>query len=140
MRTALWLLLFWLVTATVSAQQGKAVATVRELHDAMIKPASNAIFNVELDAPKNAAEWTAVRTAALTLAEAGNLLMLGSRAKHQGKWMTLSRQLVDAGGVALRAANARNLSAMRRASDRVVIVCETCHVRYLNQGPNVPIQ
>ena len=54
----------------------------------MIKPASNAIFNVELDAPKNAEEWTAVLRAAVTLLEAGNLLMPGSRAKDRGKWMT----------------------------------------------------
>ena len=139
MRTPRWLLVIcWLVTvtATVFAQQPavEPAATVRRLHDAMIKPASEAIFNVGRGAPKNNEEWTAVSRAAVTLAESGNLLMPGVRGKDRKKWIALSQQLVAAGRTARRAAEARNVRALIQASDRVVIVCETCHARYRNQG------
>ena len=140
MRTASRLLViswFLMVAATVVAQQPAVdlAATVRQLHDAMIKPASEAIFNVGRGAPKNDEEWTAVSRAAVTLAESGNLLTAGSRGKDRRKWIALSRQLVAAGRTARRAAEARNVNALMEASDRVVIVCETCHARYRNQGP-----
>lgn len=133
LKTAPWLLLTWLIAASVVAQQAgvKTVATVGQLHDAMIKPASDAIFNVELEAPKNAEEWSAVRSATVILAEAGNLLMLGSRARDRGEWMTLSRRLVDVGDMALRAAEASDPNALMQVGDEVVIVCKSCHVRYL---------
>ena len=131
------LAIVWLVGATVLAQQPavQPAATVRQLHDAMIKPASEAIFNVGRGAPKSVEEWTAVSRAGVTLAESGNLLMLGFRGKDRGRWMTLSRRLAAAGRTARRAAEARSVSALVRASDRVVIVCETCHAHYRNQEP-----
>jgi hypothetical protein len=143
MRTAPWLLvLFCPVTATVLAQQApiKPVATVQQLHDAMIKPASDAIFDVGRHAPENEKEWTAVKRASIILAESGNLLMLGSRAKHRSKWMMLSRQLVDEGSVAMSVADAKSPSALMETSDRIVIVCESCHARYRIQGSRMPIR
>jgi hypothetical protein len=63
------------------------VATVLELHETMISPASDVIFNVGLEPPKDDGAWKAVRNNALILAEAGNLLMTEGRAKDQGPWM-----------------------------------------------------
>src|SRR5215217_241045 len=70
--------------AAVDAQRSPAagirgVANVRELHDLLISPASDAVFNAAGDPPGDAKAWTAARDQALLLAESGNLLMVGTR-------------------------------------------------------------
>jgi hypothetical protein len=126
--------LIWLIAAAVSAQR-QTVEPIRQLHDAMIKPASDAIFNVAREAPKNADAWTAVADAGGTLAKSGQLMVLQAPARNRERWMTLSRELTLVGRTAQRTAQARNLEALMRVSDRVIIVCETCHARYRNQSP-----
>ena len=69
-------------------------------------------------------------TSALTLAEAGNLLMIGSRAKDQGDWMKAARGLIDSATVVFRAAEARNADALNEAGDRLVTACRNCHSQY----------
>ena len=127
----------WLITAAILARP-PAVApatTVKELHQTMIKPASEAIFNVGREVPKTDEEWTAIARAGVTLAESGRRLMPGSPVRNDRRWIHLSRQLAAAGRTATRAAAARNLTALTRASDRLVIVCETCHAPYRSQTP-----
>ena len=131
-----------LLLPAVAAQQSgiKPIASIRQLHDAMITPASDAIFNVGVAAPRNDQEWLAVQNAAVTLTESGNLLMLGSRARDRGRWMRMSRSMVDAGALALKAAEARNLNALMDACDRIVLACETCHEPYRDGGHKMPIK
>ena len=126
---------------TVAAQQPiTSVASVRQLHDAMIKPSSDALFNVAIEAPGGDEAWIVVRSAAVILTESGNLLMLRPPAKDRGLWMKRSRSLVDAGAMALKAADARDAEALNKASDRTVIVCESCHVIFRNQVRKVPVK
>ena len=96
----------------------------------MIEPASEVIFNIGREAPTNNEKWTAISSAGVTLVKSGNLLMRASPPKNRAKWITLSRQLVTAGRTARRAAEARNLGALMRTSDRLVLVCESCHAPY----------
>ena len=135
MRTApLLLSIACLMTATAVAQQppDESAATVRRLHETMMKPASDVIFNVGREAPKNNEDWIAISGAGVTLVSAGNLLMRASPPKDGAKWIALSRQLVTAGRAARKAAEARNVGALMRTSDRLILVCETCHARYRN--------
>jgi hypothetical protein len=118
----------------------KPVASVKQLMEATISPCAESIFEavgtivsaagVEEIAPKNEQEWAAVRNQALTLAESGNLLMMSSRAKDKGEWIRMSQALVDAGVVALKAAQAKNAAALFDAGAQVYAVCEQCHSRY----------
>ena len=136
-----------LTTASVTAQTPpqvatapiRAVATITQLHDVMIKPASDAIFNVARRAPADAGDWEALRRSAITLAETGNLLMLGSRARDRGRWMKLSRDLIDVSARAATAASARDLDLLLTTADSLVEVCESCHVRYRKQT-NTPLK
>jgi hypothetical protein len=141
MRAVVMVVLLLPVVAVATQQSGvRPVATIRQLHDAMITPASDAIFNIGLAAPKNDQEWLAVQNAAVTLTESGNLLMVGSRAKDRGRWMRMSRAMVDAGALALKAAEARNVGALMEASDRIVLACETCHEPYRDGGRKMPVK
>ena len=66
----------------------------------------------------------------MVLAESGNLLMLGDRAKGEGPWMIMSRALVEAGTAALEAAEAKDADAVFAVGEQIYNACETCHVLY----------
>ena len=115
MRTILYLVpasvILFFVAACAPQPTFKPVASVKQLMAATVVPSSEVLFEavgtvvsfsgVEEIAPKNDEEWTTVRNNALILAESGNLLMIGDRAKDKGDWMKMSKALVDAGVVAL---------------------------------------
>ena len=88
-------------------------------------------------APKTDAEWDGVRNAAATLVESGNLLMQQGRAKDQQEWMAAARRLSDAGGEALKAAQAKNTAALFDEGGNIYKACSGCHAKYAQhlQGP-----
>jgi hypothetical protein len=116
------------------------VADVKQLMASMVDPAADTYWDavgtiidekgVTEITPATTEEWDAVRNAAYVFAEAGNLLMMSSRAKDGGEWMTQSRALVDAGQKAVRAAEAHNRTAVFDAGAEVYDVCTSCHVKY----------
>ena len=136
MRTVLLLFLASLLLFLTSAARAQQptfipVASVNQLMKAIVIPTSDAIFQVAMKAPETDEEWTAMQYNALTLAESGNLLMIGSRAKDQGDWIKAAQALVNAGTLAFRAAEAKNEDALIEAGDQVYATCEGCHSRYL---------
>ncbi|MCY4594445.1 MAG: hypothetical protein OXC19_06540 [Bryobacterales bacterium] len=108
----------------------RPVATITQLMQAMIIPASNALFNVPRQVPGDDAGWDAVRNQAVILAESGNLLMVGDRAGDSGVWMETSRALTDAGEAALAAALARDVDAITSVGDQIIDACERCHEKH----------
>ena len=127
-------LCLWPLPAHTQPQAMIAVATVKQLHEAIIGPASDAVFQVGSRAPATEQEWQALRNSAAMLAEAGNLLMIGPRARDRGAWRRLSRGLADAGASALKAATAKDVEAVSRAGDQIIDVCENCHTPYRDGG------
>ncbi len=135
----------WL-TACAPKPGFKPVATVKQLMEATIDPAAEVVFDavgtivtasgVEEIAPKNDDEWAMVRHSALTLAESGNLLLIGGRARD-GPWIRMSQALIDVGMVALKAAEAKNPEALFEAGGQVYEVCEQCHKQYWKEGGRV---
>lgn len=115
----------------VSASQVKPVATVGEIMQLLTIPLSNAVFEYGGEPPKDDKTWDEVRGKAVALAEAGNLLMLGSRAKDRAAWMKFSRAQVDAAEAAAKAAAAKNGDQLSAASDALYETCAGCHKVYL---------
>ncbi len=112
----------------------KPVASVKQLMRAMIISSSDALFNVVRQAPKDAAESAVIENSAVILGESGNLLQIGSRAKNTEVWMKTSQAPVDAGAVALKATEAKNLDALADVGNQIVDACETCHREYWNRS------
>ena len=89
----------------------KPVADVKQLMNAMIDPQADEIWDAtgwiitaageEERKPKNDEEWLAVMHHAVTVTEAGNLLMMAPRAKDGDLWMKHSQELIDAGQTGL---------------------------------------
>jgi len=81
-------------------------------------------------APTTDEEWLAVRAAAYTVAESGNLLMMPGYALDEGAWITMSQALVEVGRRAVEAAESRNLDAVFDMGAEVYYVCTNCHATY----------
>lgn len=81
--------------------------------------------------PKTDEEWTAVRNAAVTVAEAGNLLMLVPRAKNGDDWMKKAQEMIDTGEAAIRAAEAKNADRLFTVGGDIYDACSHCHASYL---------
>src|SRR5262245_7408946 len=86
----------------------KQVGSVAEIMRWMIYPTSNDIFNLQRAVPKDDYEWEKIQRSALEMAEAGNLLMIGTRVRDQGDWIKDSKMLVDVGITALKLAKAKD--------------------------------
>ena len=81
-------------------------------------------------APHTDAEWDAVRNAAATVMEAGNLLMIEGRAKDNKAWMAAARRLSDAANQAIKAAQAKNTEALFTEGGNIYKACSACHAQY----------
>src|ERR1041384_7709140 len=128
-----------MLAVSLSAQRAPAtgvrtLANVLQLHELLISPASDAVFNASTDPPTDDKGWTAARDQALILAEASSLLMVGSRVRDNANWMKMSRALVDAAALAANAAEKKDAMALERATDAITVACMDCHRPYRDGG------
>jgi hypothetical protein len=125
-----------------------AVADVKQLMESVVEPSADLYWDAVgtiVDAkgshdfePQTAEEWEAVRNAAYVVAESGNLLMIGSRVKGGGDWMTMARAMTESGRRAIRAAEERDPAAVFDAGGVMYEACTNCHAKYApeTQRPN----
>src|SRR5579862_5583164 len=131
--TAIFILSASLLALAAIAQAPTAFHPVGNMSQLMIDiiyPTSDAIFYVDRDPPKNQHEWDILRGQALMLAESGNLLMMEGRARDQKNWIMESKMLVDLGGKAFKAAQAKDLDGIRALNDSLNAACVVCHYQY----------
>ena len=127
------------LTVPVAAQRApqsgvRTLANVLQLHELLISPASDAVFNASTDPPTDDKGWTAARNQALILAESSNLLMVGSRVRDNANWMKMSRALVDAAALAADAAEKKDAMALESTTDAITVACMDCHRQYRDGG------
>jgi hypothetical protein len=114
--------------AQAPAPEFQPVATMKQLMVEIIHPASNEILlAVNRGQLRSDQEWTAVRRAALALAESGNLLIMRNRASD---WVAESRSLIDAGTAVYKAADAKDARAIAALTDRIDASCTSCHKKF----------
>jgi len=122
-----------LIAGTAMAQAPipfQAVGSMKQLMIDIIYPTSDAIFYVDRDPPKTQHDWDILRTQALTMAESGNLLMMEGRARDQKNWIMESKMLIDIGGKAYKAAQAKDIEGIRALNDSLNAACVVCHYQY----------
>ncbi|MDX1382491.1 MAG: hypothetical protein R3190_02550 [Thermoanaerobaculia bacterium] len=118
----------------------KPVANIVELMQNVVDPAADVVWGsvgtiiteegTHEFYPRNDEEWQLVINAAMTLTESGNLLMIGERAVDDARWMELSRDLVDAGVIALEAARSKDKERIFMIGGEVYAACDNCHSIY----------
>jgi hypothetical protein len=126
----------------------KPAASVLELMEGPVAHAAEVYWNsvgttvddtgVHERFPKDDEEWEAVWASAITIAEAGNLLMMAPRAKDNGEWMKFSGAMIDAGMNAAKAALAKDRSQVMDAGGTVYDSCLGCHQKYV-PGTQTPV-
>ncbi len=116
----------------------KPVATVAAVMAAIVIPSSQAIFDsVVYDngqliaAPESDDDWFRLRTHAMGVAEAGNLMMMAPRAKDTADWMTMSAALNDSAMVVVKATEAKDIDALLKAGGEMYNACTACHAKYI---------
>lgn len=119
----------------------KPVVDTKLLMQAIVDPNADAIWDSvkSIDTrdgaqeirPKTDEEWNAVRNAAITVAEAGNLLMLVPRAKNGDDWMQRAQEMINTGEEAIRAAEAKNADRLFTVGGDIYDACSHCHAKYL---------
>jgi hypothetical protein len=143
------LVLVALAACTRAEDQGAPVSNFRpvgdvaELMAGVVEPAAEVYWDavgVIVDAegehqlaPQTEEDWLAVRAAAYTVAEAGNLLMMPERALDQSAWIAMSQALVEVGQRAIEAADARSLDAVFDMGAEMYYVCTNCHSTYATE-------
>lgn len=111
----------------------KVVATPKQLMQSIVIPASDAVWKVATEAPKDDAQWLAVENNALALVESANLLMMEGRAVDQENWIKQSQALLETAMTAVDAAHAKDLDQVMDAGNAIYEVCEACHRQYMKQ-------
>jgi hypothetical protein len=119
-----------MVAMAQAPQPFQPVGTMRQLMIDIIYPTSDAIFYVDREPPKNEKEWGDLRGQALMLAESGNLLMMNGRARDQKNWILESKMLIDIGGKAYKAAQAKDIAGILALNDSLNAACVVCHYQY----------
>ena len=122
-------------TAPARQSPFRLLATVKQVMTAITIPASEVIFGAAARESNTDAEWAAIVSNALVLAESGNLLMLPGRNKDNGEWTKQSQDMIAAASTTLKAAQGKNVNALMEASDRIYGTCEGCHDKYMKKTP-----
>lgn len=123
-----------------------AVATTRELMTALLDPAADQVWGaiavietaagVEERQPRTDAEWAAVRTQALLVAEGGRLLMTSGHSRDGDGWSMSARRLVETSVAAVRATERHEPQALLDAGEQIYAACVQCHSSYWPSGPS----
>jgi len=120
------------------------VASVKHIMYGIVQPAATAIYQsvsyistpegIQDKRPETDAEWAALENSAAALIESGNLLLIGDRALDKGEWTKMTQMMIEAGIVALKAAQAKDADGILASGENINASCETCHERYLRSG------
>lgn len=112
-------------------------ASVTEIVDAIVAPDSQAIFDAVAyengrltRAPRGDDQWNRLKLQALSIAEAGNLLMMKGRAKDAGDWMTFSHAMSARAAAVADAAAAKDPDRLLEAGGELYETCTACHMKY----------
>ncbi len=106
------------------------VGNVSQLMIDIIYPSSDALFYIERTPPKNDHDWNVIRGQALTLAESGNLLLMGYRQRDPDRWVKDTKLMIAAGTAAFRAAQKKDMQAILDLNDQLYQSCVVCHKDY----------
>lgn len=103
---------------------------VTDVMDAMVVPASDALFGVGRAEPDSEQAWIALRHQAVILGEAGRALTAPGRSRG-AEWDSWSVAMSDAAESAAQAIDARDVDAVLFAGGDIIESCTGCHRVYL---------
>jgi hypothetical protein len=125
--------------AAQTSTQFEEVVEVKQLMTWIIEPSADVIWGstgtvVTAEGeqnmrPETDEQWTAIRNAAATVAESGNLLLTPGRIRDED-WVKHVRELTRTAKEVLAAAEAKDVDTLFTAGGDVYLVCSACHEQY----------
>jgi hypothetical protein len=119
------------------------VATVKQIMIGITNPAAFVVYEavgtkssakgIEEIAPQNDEEWAKVGSAGAAVVESGNLMLTGNRAIDTGDWVKMTRDMMEQGQKAMKAAEAKDKDGIVAAGGDLNTTCDNCHARYSRQ-------
>lgn len=106
----------------------KGIASVKQLMLSTVKPAmdSNAAMN-KAGGPKDDAEWAVAAQNAAVIGEMMQLIQFAGRPKDEDLWAKSSARSLAAAEATLKAAEAKDVEAWKKASAGIGGGCRSCH-------------
>lgn len=106
-------------------------ASMKQIMLDLIHPTSNEILLfINRGGPKDEKDWAAVRHSAITLEEAGTLLLRRTPVHDLAEWAKDARMLADAGAAAYKAAQSKDAAALATVAVPLDQSCTACHKQY----------
>lgn len=146
---------FLTAQSTPPAKPAPPAANLNQLMRGLFFPHANVVFYTQIHDPAELkmtnepsastdpltgvfGKWEAVENSALTLSDAADLLMTPGRKCVNGRdvpigqaqWVQFVNQLREAGKVAYKAAQSKDMATMVKASDVLNASCADCHGKY----------
>jgi len=128
---------------TAAAIETAPAATVKQIMIGITNPSAFVVYEavgtkssakgVEEIAPQNDEEWAKVGSAAAAVVESGNLMLTGNRAIDTGDWVKMTRDMMEQGRKAMKAAEAKDKDGIVAAGGDLNNTCDNCHARYSRQ-------
>lgn len=128
-----------LVLALAGAAQAAGDSPVKRQMNAVVGPASGALFGIAgevdpangPDAAKVAAKrWMEAANASASLQKAAVAMQGPGYAKDKGLWMVQAKKMAAISQAATAAAKQRNGAALSQAANDLSDVCSACHAKY----------
>ena len=129
--------------ATAAVPKTQPVATVKQSMIGITNPSAFVVYEavgtkstakgIEEIAPQTDEEWQKVGSAAAAVIESGNLMLTGGRAIDKGDWVKMTRDMMDQGQKAMKAAAAKSKEGIVEAGGDLNTTCDNCHARYSRQ-------
>jgi cytochrome c556 len=126
--------------AAMAAPETQPVATVKQIMIGITNPAAYVVYEavgtkttskgIEEIAPQTDEDWAKVASAAAAVVESGNLMLTASRAIDKGDWVKMTRDMMDQGQKAMKAAAAKSTDGIVAAGGDLNTTCDNCHARY----------
>ena len=126
-----------------AAPEVAPVATVKQIMIGITNPAAFVVYEavgtkssakgIEEIAPQNDEEWAKVGSAGAAVVESGNLMLTGNRAIDTGDWVKMTRDMMEQGQKAMKAAEAKDKDGIVAAGGDLNTTCDNCHARYSRQ-------
>jgi hypothetical protein len=119
------------------------IASIKQIMNGIVLPDATIIYNavgtvstvkgVEETAPETDEDWAKVANSAAAVIESGNLMLMGERAIDKGDWVKMTRDFMEQGKLALKAAEAKDKDGIVSAGGDLNTTCDNCHARYQRQ-------
>lgn len=112
---------------------------------ALVDHASEPLWLDAYEAPKTTDRWLETEYNAYQMAVSGKLIQLPGTGPNDATWVAapewkmFADEMSAAGMDALAAAQAKDVSALNIAGDRLVASCETCHKKFKGDLPSMAI-